>query len=240
MSFEATKRLRARLDELGIEHYDHENGEPLRDLSEVGADPATSWRMDGASVCAVPNKHGTFDLWIDHVTPEQAIAATMGNRTDLARRLREVTGLHAFAELFGFDWADDSDWTWHDVARAMADAIDAATVGRSCASCSEMDNPDSYISHLQSALRWHDEHVPRPTNPLASCVVLQGNKPPEEVLFVAEGGGVTHYLPEDAGTCEWCKDGKTFDRQTVMMTNHGWEKIRHCPNCGRRLKESGR
>lgn len=36
-------------------------------------------------------------------------------------------------------------------------------------------------------------------------------------------------------TCEWCKDGKTFDGQTVMMTNHGWQGIRHCPNCGRRL-----
>ena len=51
-----------------------------------------------------------------------------GNRTDLAKRLREVTGLHEFAELFGFDWTDGSDWDWHDVACAMADAIDA-TVG---------------------------------------------------------------------------------------------------------------
>ena len=72
----------------------------------------------------------------------------------------------------------------------------------SCASCPEMDNPDSYISHLQSALKWHDEHVPRPTNPRNTCVVLQGEKPPEEVMFVREGGGVTHYLPDDAGTCQ--------------------------------------
>ena len=110
----------------------------------------------------------------------------------------------------------------------------AATVGRSCASCPEMDNPNSYISHLQSALKWHDEHVPRPTNPINTCVVLEGEKVPEEVLFIG-ANGVTHYLPE--GKCEWCKDGKTFDRQTVMMTNHGWEKIRHCPNCGRRIGE---
>lgn len=41
-----------------------------------------------------------------------------------------------------------------------------------------------------------------------------------------------------AWTCEWCKDGKTFDKQTVMMTNHGWQKIRHCPNCGRRIEVS--
>ena len=124
-----TDTLRAMLDERSIEHFDHENGEPLRDLSEAGTDPATSWRMDGASVCAVPNKHGTFDLWIDNCTPEQAIAATVGGHTDLAKRLREVTGLHSFAELFGFSWEDGSDWTWHDVACAMADAVDAATAG---------------------------------------------------------------------------------------------------------------
>lgn len=175
-----TDILRAMLDERSIEHFDHETGEPLRDLSEAGTDPATSWRMDGASVCAVPNKHGTFDLWIDNCTPEHAIAATVGyreqaewdewledhngvhewhsprvhppkvielhfsdgitrfvpeyaatvgDRTDLARQLREVYGLHTFAELFGFSWEDGSDWTWHDVACAMADAVDAATVG---------------------------------------------------------------------------------------------------------------
>lgn len=47
----------------------------------------------------------------------------------LSDRLREVHGLHAFAELFGFCWEGGSDWTWHDVACAMADAVDAATVG---------------------------------------------------------------------------------------------------------------
>ena len=75
----ATDKLRRLLDERGVEHYDHENGEPLRDLSEAGPDPATSWRMGDASVCAVPDKNGTLDIWIDHATPEQAIAATLGN-----------------------------------------------------------------------------------------------------------------------------------------------------------------
>lgn len=62
-------------------------------------------------------------------------AATVGANNDehsrtpaeLSKRLREVHGLHAFAELFGFDWTDESDWTWHDVACVMADAVDAAT-----------------------------------------------------------------------------------------------------------------
>lgn len=69
-----TEHLRKLLDERGVEHYDHENDEPLRDEPDL----ATSWRMGGASVCAVPDKNGTFDLWIDHVTTEQAIVATLG------------------------------------------------------------------------------------------------------------------------------------------------------------------
>lgn len=36
------------------------------------------------------------------------------------------------------------------------------------------------------------------------------------------------------GTCEWCADGK-FDGQTVMMSNHGWQRINYCPSCGRRI-----
>lgn len=50
----------------------------------------------------------------------------------LSEQLRKVHGLHAFAELFGFDWTDGSDWTWHDVACAMADAVDAALGAGTC------------------------------------------------------------------------------------------------------------
>ena len=92
----ATDKLRQLLDERGVEHYDHEDDEPLRDLSEAGPDPATSWRLGDASVCAVPDKNGTLDIWIDHASPEQAIAATLGP---------EVTGetsdgYHTFDELY--------------------------------------------------------------------------------------------------------------------------------------------
>lgn len=73
----ATERLRALLDERGVEYYKHEDGEPLRELHE-GRDDATSWRVGGANVCAVPFDDYTFDLWIDHATPEHAIAATLG------------------------------------------------------------------------------------------------------------------------------------------------------------------
>lgn len=43
----------------------------------------------------------------------------------VSEKLRLVQGLHSHAEMFGFDWNDDSDWTWHDVACKIADEIDA-------------------------------------------------------------------------------------------------------------------
>lgn len=59
----------------------------------------------------------------------------------------------------------------------------------------------------------------------------------DSMLFRLWQMGWLDHLREDNGAeaCEWCKDGKTFDKQTVMVTNHGWQEIRHCPNCGRKL-----
>lgn len=57
---------------------------------------------------------------------------TDNRTTELLDGLRNVGNLHEFAELFGFDWHDDSDWTWHDVAVKMADDFEqaiAATLG---------------------------------------------------------------------------------------------------------------
>lgn len=77
----ATDELRNLLDERGVEYYKHEDGEPLRELHE-GRDDATSWRVGGANVCAVPFDDYTFDLWIDHSTPEEAIAVTLGGERE--------------------------------------------------------------------------------------------------------------------------------------------------------------
>lgn len=51
---------------------------------------------------------------------------TDNRTTELLDGLRHVGNLHEFAELFGFDWCDDSDWTWHDVAVKMADELEQA------------------------------------------------------------------------------------------------------------------
>lgn len=60
-------------------------------------------------------------------------SATANRTTELLDGLRNVVNLHEFAELFGFNWHDESDWTWHDVAVKMADELEqaiAATLGR--------------------------------------------------------------------------------------------------------------
>ena len=57
---------------------------------------------------------------------------TDNRTTELLDGLWHVGNLHEFAELFGFNWHDDSDWTWHDVAVKMADELEqaiAATLG---------------------------------------------------------------------------------------------------------------
>jgi hypothetical protein len=121
-----TDELRALLDGLGIEWK-----------SETNCD--TYWRgRDRTFYQFTEYSDGstTFSTCQLNLTPRQAlttpIAATVGNSTDLASRLRKVTGLRSFAELFGFSWEDESDWSWHDVACAMADAIDATAGVGTC------------------------------------------------------------------------------------------------------------
>ncbi len=38
------------------------------------------------------------------------------------------------------------------------------------------------------------------------------------------------------GRCEYCKDGKSFIRQTIMLGNDcSWHTINYCPNCGAKM-----
>ena len=83
-----------------------------------------------------------------------------------------------------------------------------------------------------SFVKWHDEHVPRPTNQKASVVVLEGERVPDEVLHIGPDG-VTHYHPEHTcrrdrrPSCETCSD-------CGYILQAEW---RHCPNCGARIEE---
>ena len=53
---------------------------------------------------------------------------------------------------------------------------------------------------------------------------------------------INHRLSEriaNSGSgCEYCDNGvRGFDGQAVMISNHGWQKIHYCPNCGRKVKQ---
>ena len=287
--------LRRMLDERGIEW---ETGEDFLGNEE------TWWRSPvfDADVCVtLGEESGTVQLDLPIcVTPDQAIAATVGptldqdlqqaldfmriwitddahlGESDISYELEKAEGLRKLEAIEqaiaatvnvgetytreeceaqfvrGFSLGclpSGSDPCWDENGQTLDEHMaelgwvrkDAEKVERSCASCPEMDNPDSYIVHLQSALKWHDEHVPRPTNPRNTCVVLKGERPPEEVLFVREDGEVMHYLPE--GTCEneWAEFGKFKCSKCglqvdSMSTNTTVPMpIRHCPNCGGRI-----
>lgn len=86
---------------------------------------------------------------------------TDSNATELLDGLRNVGNLHEFAELFGFDWHDDSDWTWHDVAVKMADDIEQAvamTLGSEEKECAWYDQWE-----------WDEVDVPVSDCPYCGC-----------------------------------------------------------------------
>ena len=80
-----------------------------------------------------------------------------------------------------------------------------------------------------------------PTNPHATCVVLEGENPPEEVLFHGPDK-VTHYLPER--TChnvhEPPKDTTFWPAPHFKCSECGHKHVSmnyvyFCPNCGRKV-----
>lgn len=70
---------------------------------------------------------------------------TNEERREIAARLRECN-LFTMAEIFGFNWEDDSKWRWHDVGAKIADLIEPQEL--KCETCEQMGNPDSFITHL--------------------------------------------------------------------------------------------
>ncbi len=62
--------------------------------------------------------------WPDEPSMDQAVEAVLSDRAELCEQLRQVHGLSAFAKVFGFDMTSGEDWTWHDVAVALARRIE--------------------------------------------------------------------------------------------------------------------
>lgn len=63
--------------------------------------------------------------WIDWPdSPSEHIMVEVVDNSELCEQLRNVYCLSSFAQIFGFDLTSEEDWTWHDVAVAMARRIE--------------------------------------------------------------------------------------------------------------------
>ena len=222
-------KLRALLDGAGIEYGSGFGGDTLW----TGRD-GIEWRWD--------KQENILAMYSHTITPEQAIAATVGTRTDLANRLREVHGLHAFAELFGFSWEDESDWDWHDVACAMADAIDA-TAGTAVTLDEATERIEKFMGDYAKLLLESTLYVERDEPTDQHALDVAERKEAQMARDLAEALATV-----GVGTCQiettesWlpaeryhrCKHCGAFF--AVLNASHDIPP-RVCPNCGRRITE---
>lgn len=77
----------------------------------------------------------------------------------------------------------------------------AAMVGRSCASCPEMDNPDSYIMHLHRSLEVADRGAGTCEGSFHESVDLPSGSVP---LYYCKGTNESVFVEHDARFCPMC------------------------------------
>ena len=175
----ATERLRALLDERGVEWWEGWD----KDLTLFDGANGVRWMAD----------YTLGELFLRSVlsvTPEQAVAATLGSKRLTAEQVREAAELHSREYPSPTDpYVYITEYDWQAIADELSDAI-VEVLGNRCG--------------------WNQQGVAHAHEVIEKAATLE------------------------PGTCEWCADGK-FDRQTVMMSNHGWQRINYCPNCGKRV-----
>lgn len=110
----ATERLRKLLDERGVEWQDQE-----------GPFPITAWESNDVIWVAKAYRTGVFSVETRPVTPEQAIAATLGGQPAklTAEQVREAIESNSWAETSTIREFNDSSW------QAIADELNAALGG---------------------------------------------------------------------------------------------------------------
>jgi DNA-directed RNA polymerase subunit RPC12/RpoP len=181
------------------------------------------------------------ELVVENASPEQAIAATCepwnmrSDRAVQAANERKVDERDT-VPVTKYQMALD------DAREASRDAemwrYVASTYQSKCRSLEETN------ADLRRII---DERMPRPTNPRNTCVILEGKKPPEEVMFIRDEGGVTHYMPES--TCTMDPDGYYGEQYGVYKCSNCGELWQFecdgprehrgtcCPHCRARIKE---
>lgn len=236
----SSDELRRLLDELGVEYTTY----------DTTAYEAVIWTGSVCKWIALPSEYGlAVAVYKDYLTPEQAIAATVDvtedetDARDLMEAIRDDDGVR-------YSMDEVLDIMRKDVAATVGNVGYGIEFADWCEFPPETMVGETVFDSEGNAIGW----ITNSTVGRETLTAEQVRKCVKGVYFEGYGDGATHRVHGieetdwqniadklnatlGAGTCEWCKDGKTFDRQTVMMTNHGWQKIRHCPNCGRKIRE---
>lgn len=131
----ATDELRRMLGERGVEW--------------IASGTDTCWKSSGGyPMRAWDTTNGTH-MRVADLTPEQAIAATLGGA--FTREECEASFVHGYS-LGTLPVGSDPQWDENrqTVDEHMAELgwVRAATLGGTCETCPQMDNPDSFIRHL--------------------------------------------------------------------------------------------
>ena len=155
---------------------------------------------------------------------------TDNRTTELLDGLRSVGNLHEFAELFGFNWEDDSDWTWHDVAVKMADELEqaiAATLGSDASAVRLAERLRSIAYEMRSvgasSMTPHE---------LLACYANDVDKVADSLMFAATLG--------NSRAERICKQSRLFNLVWSECSSksyewHGNELPNYCPNCGAKV-----
>lgn len=202
----ATDELRRMLDERGVE---------WTAPNSCLRDEMTSWAAGGFYYDAfeVPEPDGTFLLTATHqddLTPEQAIAATLGDA--FTREECEASFVHGYS-LGTLPVGSDPQWDENrqTVDEHMAELgwVRAATLGGTCETCPQMGNPDSFIRHLMGCERRNAERT---------CQNI--SDPPEGFL---------------CSSCGWGDFAEPSHLLTTAKFAGNDKGPNHCPNCGARV-----
>lgn len=238
-----TDELRARLNELDVEYdtYDLPNGEH-----------GVSW-IDGNDIEWEAVQRGeNFEIHaLQLVTPEQAIAATVGKR----RSIPSMSKMEGVVCKFLRKIAPDRDWMYlgeveHAWIAELVNTIATDMVGavygirfaptfdfppETMVGETVFDSEGNAIGWIVDATVGKDIEHYDGGGRRGTVAILQGGRKPEEVLFVRDEGGVTHYLPEDVVTCKRVYHPNRITK-TCTCSNCGYgasdERWAYCPKCG--------